>query len=739
MPLYFYQLKFELYPSQEPTTLDNSLSSKVQAEANLWLPKRNDDIFGDLPSHLRSFHSLPSRLPQAKPSSNHPVDRTFPSVGTTLEQEQETVIDCGTPRPAELKSSRNLVRLGLRQRTLSYPPPPADAAIKPQTAAKDWRFGAVGIISIDSAAATVGTDMADAISAASMPAAAVGPSTSMAGRATKAKFIPSPSKTTNLGWGIVHLYRESHESAELAQLASRAAEPDSGDQDLEGQEDSCTTLCIPAVPSYLSPSDFLGFVGDKWRDQVSHYRMVMTGRMNRYLVLLKFRDSKRAQQFRNYFDGRVFTEIEPETCSVAFVRSVTFETPTVQKGSFPDLSQDPFTPSDSLKPFPPPTPDLIELPTCPVCLERMDDTTGLLTIPCQHVFHCSCLQKWKGSGCPVCRHTNPADALTQRASASGSRAMSPHHDAGGPHAQPFGSHISNLCSTCDSPEDLWICLICGNVGCGRYKGGHAKEHWKDTAHTFALELMTQHVWDYAGDMWVHRLIRDKGDGKVVELPGRHPPPSSEAANQQYGHASATEAEEVVPRSKLENIGMEYTHLLTSQLESQRVYFEEMLNKAADKAAKAAAAAEAAAAQASEATKELRLLRTRHDSLLGETLPQLEKDLERERARATKSTDLARALGKTLQEEKKVSEGLMGRIEHINKEVEALGKKVADLAAENTDLKDQNHDLTMFISGQEKLRQLEAEGGLEEGEIQEGSASVPEDVKRQRRKGKGKGK
>jgi BRCA1-associated protein len=36
-----------------------------------------------------------------------------------------------------------------------------------------------------------------------------------------------------------------------------------------------------------------------------------------------------------------------------------------------------------------------ELPTCPVCLERMDaNITGLLTILCQHTFHCYCLSKW---------------------------------------------------------------------------------------------------------------------------------------------------------------------------------------------------------------------------------------------------------------------------------------------------------------------------------------------------------
>jgi BRCA1-associated protein len=41
-----------------------------------------------------------------------------------------------------------------------------------------------------------------------------------------------------------------------------------------------------------------------------------------------------------------------------------------------------------------------ELPTCPVCLERMDaNITGLLTILCQHTFHCYCLSKWGDGRC----------------------------------------------------------------------------------------------------------------------------------------------------------------------------------------------------------------------------------------------------------------------------------------------------------------------------------------------------
>lgn len=49
--------------------------------------------------------------------------------------------------------------------------------------------------------------------------------------------------------------------------------------------------------------------------------------------------------------------------------------------------------------------------------------------------------------------------------------------------------------SCPRPAqvDLWICLICGHVGCGRYKAGHAIDHWKASQHCYALELETQRV------------------------------------------------------------------------------------------------------------------------------------------------------------------------------------------------------------------------------------------------------
>ncbi len=356
----------------------------------------------------------------------------------------------------------------------------------------------------------------------------------------------------------------------------------------------------------------------------------------------------------------------------------------------------------------------------------MDDTAGLMTILCQHVFHCTCLQTWKGSGCPVCRATNPSLV------ASPSTADAGTYDPSNPYSQPFGNGASNFCSVCDCTDDLWICLICGNVGCGRYKGGHAKEHWKETAHSFSLELETQHIWDYAGDMWVHRLIRDKGDGKVVELPGR----TMQHRSNSSGGGGGGDDDDLVPRAKLDSIGMEYTHLLMSQLESQRVYFEEIISKTADKAAKASATASAAAAQASESMAEIRALRDEHRTLAEDTIPSLEREAARERKRADKSAELARSLGKSLQEEKKVSEGLMERIGHVNKELETVRAEMESLQTEKEELKEMNRDLSMFISGQQKLKELEEEGKVDTDEIAEGTVSVPEDKKKA---GKGRGK
>ncbi|KAL8948564.1 MAG: hypothetical protein Q9222_005260 [Ikaeria aurantiellina] len=541
------------------------------------------------------------------------------------------------------------------------------------------------------------------------------------GLATKGRFEPIAHDEIEAGWGVIRLFRDAKETPGLYDEAApnkaqggRALLKDRGGEEHHIQDKDCTTLCILAVPSYLTPSDFLGFVGERTRDEVSHFRMIRTERGNRYMVLMKFRNGKRARAWRKEWNGKPFDSMEPENCHVVFVKSIEFRMPdAASQESFPDMSNDPFTPlittaesqpsvtippsttaissgSRTSKPIAPPTPSLIELPTCPVCLERMDESTGLLTILCQHVFHCSCLQKWRGSGCPVCRYTQ--DDLSKRSTLT-------NEETG-----------LNECSTCRSDSNLWICLICGSVGCGRYDAAHAFLHYQQTSHCFAMDLSTQRVWDYASDAYVHRLVQDKADGKLMELPA-----SALDTNESIYGGDAWDQEDYVPREKLDNIGLEYTHLLTSQLESQRAYFAEALERAADKASQAAQAAESAKATASATQEQLVALRSSHETITKETVPALERDKDRSSQRATRFETMARKLEKEWREEKAVSGSLMDRIHWLEGQVQTL-------TTEKAELQELNRDMSFFISGAEKLKTIE---GVDEDELREGSTSVPD--------------
>lgn len=43
-------------------------------------------------------------------------------------------------------------------------------------------------------------------------------------------------------------------------------------------------------------------------------------------------------------------------------------------------------------------------------------------------------------------------------------------------------------------------------------------HYTDTAHCYSMQLGNNRVWDYVGDNFVHRLLQNKTDGKLVEGP-----------------------------------------------------------------------------------------------------------------------------------------------------------------------------------------------------------------------------
>lgn len=364
-----------------------------------------------------------------------------------------------------------------------------------------------------------------------------------------------------------------------------------------------------------------------------------------------------------------------------------------------------------------------ELPTCPVCLERLDASiSGLVTGVCQHTFHCDCLQRWVDSRCPVCRYSQTRAGGLPRDESSSSIATTTR---------------SSCCQQCGTSSDLWVCLICANVGCGRYKEGHAQQHFAETGHLYSLELETQRVWDYAGDGYVHRLIQSKTDGKLVELPSAsdvtaamperlwnarlpaHTHDSMHEADTTLGHArehrSATPGDMELLDEKMRALGLEYSNMILSQLDSQRVYYEGLLS---------VARSERIPREENERVREeVALLREQYAAAEARSA-ELQAEVARCNAQATRyETQLRRALesARTLKqerdEEKSVSDGLYQHVQKLQTEQKSLQSRVAELSEEL-------RDLMFFVSARDKIEEadkvLPAESALHGGTV-----SLPE--------------
>jgi BRCA1-associated protein len=229
---------------------------------------------------------------------------------------------------------------------------------------------------------------------------------------------------------------------------------------------------------------------------------------------------------------------------------------------------------------------------CAVCLEHMDldlhsgERPSILTTVCNHSFHMDCLLQWQDSPCPVCRydHSGLNESLSQ-------------------------------CHICATTEHNYVCLICGVISCcggpsrlasssagmggttgdedltqcqsedtsetstlPSYPGlsvSHARQHYTETLHAYALDTETQHVFDFAGGGYVHRLLQNKNDGKLVEVSDPHNTTSQERSLSP-GLSEAQEGE--VVHRKLEGFASQYYTLLKSQLEQQRIFYEGRLEE-----------------------------------------------------------------------------------------------------------------------------------------------------------------
>ena len=273
-----------------------------------------------------------------------------------------------------------------------------------------------------------------------------------------------------------------------------------------GEERGTEMMCMLGVPAKHKTPDLLQLTAPCHQD-LEYMRIVHDSSPNQYMVLLKFKSQVAAREFQSVYNGLAYNNLEPEVISVIPVRAVEVAEETEY-----------WPGQDGAR----------ELPYCTICLERMDESvSSVLTILCNHKFHSSCLGQWEDPTCPVCRYVQTPEASQDQ-----------------------------LCLDCQSASDLWICLVCGFVGCGRYAGGHAHKHFLDTQHCYSMQLGHNRVWDYVGDNFVHRLVQNSSDGKLVQQEGGQEEPG-------LGKVGPGQEE------KVDSLQLEYTYLLTSQLEDQR--------------------------------------------------------------------------------------------------------------------------------------------------------------------------
>lgn len=313
MPSYFYHISLELLPYErsgfgngdqaETTSPQISLSFESACEALRPFRKRHHKSSGRAQRAAGQDKDQCLSQPVMNPSQSHPIiDNT--EVATS-------------------KISHHLPSLSRSPNTLS-------------DVEKDLRLDKIYIESIDMVPPEQNSTQSkrtDKGLAGSNPVITGIGTDILGGLHTKGRYIPLDQKVSDSVWGIVHLYRDAKETPSLvvddypAELkgSSAARQPrdrlgGSGNYQADGEagqgssrmppDEECTTLCILAVPSYMSPYDFLGFVGEQTRDDVSHFRMIRTARANRYMVLMKFRSGKKAKEWQREWNGKVFNSME---------------------------------------------------------------------------------------------------------------------------------------------------------------------------------------------------------------------------------------------------------------------------------------------------------------------------------------------------------------------------------------------------------------------------------------------
>ena len=356
----------------------------------------------------------------------------------------------------------------------------------------------------------------------------------------------------------------------------------------------------------------------------------------------------------------------------------------------------------------------LEIPSCPVCIHRIDpirlglprpDTLQLCSKFCtppnlwpvaspsgstgstvtasrRMDTRVACAQQrlllpWPSpSLCIVCRHIHQywhtqllgeSESTTTAASAAASSTQYHHRKNG------------MVCGACRMQETLWVCMTCGFLGCGRYSNKHAANHFVHSGHPFSLELATLRIWDYVTGGFVQRT-------DLLECPSSWPllqpwvaPPSSPGRAHALTLPMPDSMMEKSPK-KATMIGEEYEVLLHSALEEQAQHYEgelsrlraQLMAEHVDKSSMT----ETEAAQVEELQRDIASLQTEIDRVSRELLDAQSEEAgyRSSSAKLLRQQQVAQDIVQKLEQET-AQEQAVGR-----QQVEELEQQIADLTA-----------------------------------------------------------
>ena len=231
-----------------------------------------------------------------------------------------------------------------------------------------------------------------------------------------------------------------------------------------------SAVCLLDAPSYMIPGDLVKFLASML-PRIRRIQILRRfGSLDSYLALLHLYDKGAAEAIVAGYDGVPFSSLERSLCSMRRVKAVELPAGSGQAEGT-GQTEDPVF--------------------CPVCLDSLS-LDALFTGCCGHTLHAACATRLESSLCPVCRfqHDDP-------------------------------DTVFSACGTCGwrgDDRDVWVCLVCGAVGCGSQHADHIRQHYIETLHAYAVSTATGAVFDFAGDGFVHRLALQRSDTQSESSP-----------------------------------------------------------------------------------------------------------------------------------------------------------------------------------------------------------------------------